>query len=777
MWLTNKREVVFEDLHCYVGRGPLQSTTTSWHVIKHAPHWRTALAHRTGAPHWRTALVYRTGALHWRTALVHRTGAPHWRTALAHCTSAPHWRTAPVRQCSAPVRQTPLQSSSRSRYADHESDDGAASDSVGIPEPLPEYEYPSRVQGRTIKEVQEIRESVRLRDNSSSTSSERGGRSPSRNAGTSSRDHHFSRHFDISAEELNTARSLIHHRLPPTSSYPEPPPAQQPVMRSSGSRLSLLDRSRTPPPSRSIFGGGYSRPDSQSPDGRMRPGGARLPPQGPQIVRGPLPNVHHSDGETRYFAEKKPKKKLGIVRRLSELVRGERKPKQRDVQRKSSTSSMEQEQDNRAPVMAAGVRSRRLSPIRRYQDQPLRPVVHNPAGSQAVSRVPSFNRPIPNPRDNVNRHSGNFSDTGTASFVYQDQLGPPGPVYAQPNKLQKQQSSNNNIGRYRSMSEYDMDRVGTSGRGLQHEIQYVNKPINPSKSVESISESVWRQLRGPTRKFDHSSNPPDEKLFRVTKTTLVPWGKKKDNAIQPAVVRVAKNGIYDRNATLYSSSPAIPSMNQVDYRMGPPVKPPRRLDYDSAARSTSDSDPSTRFDDRRGLRDVRTPVRQPLERSRPESDLHLVAHRQPAQYSEPERRGGGAASISSGGEDTVPRTNRFQSSIYTDTRPRQIDVVVHNPPEQQQQRAAPQYARTRIAANDYANRRYHSAAADVNRVPEPQPIRRLASRDPSEERRYKSSYKMLIDNPSPSRGGGSVVQERSRFFNNPPPRREVAVRR
>ena len=116
------------------------------------------------------------------------------------------------------------------------------------------------------------------------------------------------------------------------------------------------------------LGGGYPRPGSQSPDGRMRSGGRLPPPGGPQIVRGPLPNVHHSDGETRYYAgEKKPKKKLGIVRRLSELVRGEKKYK-RDVQRKSSTSSMEQEPERReAPVLSAGVRNRRQSPIRRYQ--------------------------------------------------------------------------------------------------------------------------------------------------------------------------------------------------------------------------------------------------------------------------------------------------------------------------------------------------------------------------------------------------------------------------
>ena len=148
--------------------------------------------------------------------------------------------------------QRPRQSTSR--YAENESDDGGASDSVGIPEPLPEYEYPSRVQGRTIQEMQEIRETVRLRGDdhsSSSTSSETGRRrSPVRGA---PRDHHFSRHFDISAEELNTARSLIHHRLPP--SYGDQ--NQQQPLNQVESRLSLADQqSRTPPPTRPILGSG-----------------------------------------------------------------------------------------------------------------------------------------------------------------------------------------------------------------------------------------------------------------------------------------------------------------------------------------------------------------------------------------------------------------------------------------------------------------------------------------------------------------------------------------
>ena len=251
---------------------------------------------------------------------------------------------------------------------------------------------------------------------------------------------------------------------------------------------------------------------------------------------------------------------------------------------------------------------------------------------------------------------------------------------------------------------------------------------------------------------------------------------------------VTASMLFLQNAQHYSSTPVLlPTMNQVDYRMAPPVKPPRRLDvYDH--RSSESSDPSTRLDtDRRGGPSgpghTTRPSRQPLERSRPETDLHLATHRQPAHYIDPAnipRRA--ATSVSSGGEDTVPRTNRFQSSIYTDTRPRQIDVVVerpattNGPPPSQ----GTTYARTRIAANDYANRRYHSAAADVNRVvPADPPLRRLVTRDPSEERRYKSSYKMLIDNPAQSAArGGGVVQERSRFFNNPPPpRREVAVRR
>ena len=187
-------------------------------------------------------------------------------------------------------------------------------------------------------------------------------------------------------------------------------------------------------------------------------------------------------------------------------------------------------------------------------------MVHNPAGSANVSRAPSFSRQIPHPRDNIHRHSGNFSDTGTASFVYQDQLAPQQiPVYAQPNKLQKQQKNidsdgGNNVGRYRSMSEYDMDRVGTSNMAAsQHDLRYVNKPINPSKSVESISESVWREkLRGSGRGGGFEQDPPDEKFFRVIKTTLIPWGKNR-NKYQPAEVRnvnYVRNGIYDKVITL-----------------------------------------------------------------------------------------------------------------------------------------------------------------------------------------------------------------------------------
>jgi hypothetical protein len=173
-------------------------------------------------------------------------------------------------------------------------------------------------------------------------------------------------------------------------------------------------------------------------------------------------------------------------------------------------------------------------------------VVHIPTGPSSVSRIASFNRPIPNPRDNTNRHSGNFSDTGTASFVYQDQLAPQIPVYAQPKKLQKQ-AQQQSIGRYRSMSEYGMDRVGVAP-GPQHDLRYVNKPLNPSKSIESISESVWKEkLRGPAR-TTWDQDPPDEKFERVTRTTLIPWGRNK-NKFQPAQVRntaYVRTGIYDK---------------------------------------------------------------------------------------------------------------------------------------------------------------------------------------------------------------------------------------
>ena len=202
--------------------------------------------------------------------------------------------------------------------------------------------------------------------------------------------------------------------------------------------------------------------------------------------------------------------------------------------------------------------------------------------------------------------------------------------------------------------------------------------------------------------------------------------------------------------------------------MPAPVKPPRRYDYD--VNRGSDSDRSE-------------PLRVPLRSSERLREHGMTANPVPDYYSQPSdtSRRTGHTSTSSGGEDYAPQPTRVplrrvETTVSNSRTPRQVErtAMVRNPVEKIQIQVQPTYARTRIAANDYANRRYQ---ADFSRTPPEEPNRRTTTtrdqtnlRAPSEERRYKAAYKMLIDNPTSS-GGGGLVQERRRLFNNTQPAR------
>lgn len=197
--------------------------------------------------------------------------------------------------------------------------------------------------------------------------------------------------------------------------------------------------------------------------------------------------------------------------------------------------------------------------------------------------------------------------------------------------------------------------------------------------------------------------------------------------------------------------------------MPAPVKPPRRYDYD--ANRGSDSDRSE-------------PLRVPVRSSERLREHRMTPNPAPDYYSQPSEtsRRTIQTSTSSGGEDSTPQPTRVplrrvETTISTHSnrtpRPLERTALVRGPVEKIQIQVQPAYARTRMAANDYANRRYQT---DLNRTPPDEVNRRSAVREQSGVRGpsgYKAAYKMLIDNPAAS-GGGGMVQERRRIFNNAP---------
>ena len=198
-----------------------------------------------------------------------------------------------------------------------------------------------------------------------------------------------------------------------------------------------------------------------------------------------------------------------------------------------------------------------------------------------------------------------------------------------------------------------------------------------------------------------------------------------------------------------------------------PVKPPRRYDYDSATRSSDSDQPPPREMYSRIVRE-RSPERSQTEKSLRSPEMAI--------YNEP---------------DNIPRRPRQNSSdddSPSGPRFRAVDVKRYEtteslnrpPPLRATENVPVTYARTRIAANDYSNRRYHSAGAEIDMGPNEQPLRKFITREPSVERvqpgdrQSKRSYKLQMSSSQP---GGTLVQERSRMFSNPPLRRDYAVRR
>lgn len=249
-----------------------------------------------------------------------------------------------------------------------------------------------------------------------------------------------------------------------------------------------------------------------------------------------------------------------------------------------------------------------------------------------------------------------------------------------------------------------------------------------------------------------------------------------------------------QNAQHYSSTPLLTSSGDpIGYRMAAPTKPPRRYDIDSNNRGT-DSDrmshDSTKMEER-----IRIPAERPLERVQPEHDLrHLSARNDLYNDTTDSHRYDTALSVISVDDplhrSRSPPRERFQSHIMEGKRTVEA-LVPEMRPQQNVQRVptlrpvdvnvGPGYARTRIAANDYSNRRYHSAAAEINTATA-EPPRKLFGRparqmeqEADAERQYKSSYKLQMEKPN--QPSGSVVAERSKLFNNPASRREYAVRR
>ncbi|XP_055357499.1 uncharacterized protein LOC129602497 [Paramacrobiotus metropolitanus] len=420
------------------------------------------------------------------------------------------------------------------------------------------------------------------------------------------------------------------------------------------------------------------------------------------------------------------------------------------------------------PVPAAGTLSvRRQSPVRRYQDQPLRQ--RAAPAPVSVERGESFLRPAPVAKNAGFRSSGNFSDATAASFAYMDQPAPP--VYAFPDKLQKKQNL-----RHRSMSEHNLNQPPLDS---QSTFQYEDPhPVKPSKSVESLTESVHKEkYHGP---LIVTNRPYKTSTERVTKTNLIPYGKQ-DGFQRPvrntARVRSPRSSIYDKvGSGHYSSTPVLASTNKpagMYSRNAPPLKPPRSYGVDWTAPSTDrDSDLQSSVEER-----IRLPAERPLERSRAEIDLRAATDRSDL-YSEPlsttadeavhraqspihERFHGHVIQGKSEVEKLVPEVKRTGSTVQS------VDMAART--------------RTRMAANDYANRRYQSAAAGVNQIPVEKPRRMIPRESRPIERdsakHYTSSYRMEMQNPPPGPSGG-VVAERSRFFSDlPGMRKEYAVRR
>ncbi|XP_055330997.1 uncharacterized protein LOC129583275 isoform X2 [Paramacrobiotus metropolitanus] len=207
-------------------------------------------------------------------------------------------------------------------------------------------------------------------------------------------------------------------------------------------------------------------------------------------------------------------------------------------------------------------------------------------------------------------------------------------------------------------------------------------------------------------------------------------------------------------------------------RNAPPLEPPRSYGANWTAPSTDgNSDLQSSVEER-----IRVPAECPLERSRTEIDLRAATDRSDLN-SEP---------LSTTVDEAVHRAlspihERFHGHVQGKADVEKLVQEVKRTGSTVQSVDMAARTRTRMAANDYAYRRYQSAAAGINQIPVEKPRRRIPRESRPIERdsakHYTSSYRIEMQNPPPGPSGG-VVAERSRFFNNlPGMRKEYAVRR